>query len=240
MNMTQFLLVIHYLIMLLVPAAILLALAYLVAALVGWRSEHRKARLQRFAICLAAVPVLIAISYGFLFGVVLPSMGRDWRAKFQAAQQQREEEAGVARVGQMAPAFSATDTNGTVFDLNDKRGKMVVLNFFATWCGPCIQELPLLHELHNKYRESEAIEFVIVGREETAESVASFRHEHRFSFPMVADPEREIYSLYAKSLIPRTYLIDGQGQVVLVLTGFNEDDLKRLEQEIKKRINDDW
>lgn len=234
--MTQFLYVVFTALALCVPTAALLALAYLVAALIGWRSKHRGYRLKRFGICLAAVPVFIAVSYGFLFGIALPSLGRDLRAKALAAQQQRADEAAMVRVGQTAPTFVAQDTSGEVFDLSHHQGKIVVLNFFATWCGPCLQELPLLQKLHDKHRDSDKVAFVVVGREETDETVASFQKEHQFTFRMVADPERKIYSQYAKSLIPRTYLIDEQGQIVLALTGFYEDDVKRLAAEIDQRI----
>ena len=76
----------------------------------------------------------------------------------------------------------------------------------------------------------------MVGRKESEESVQAFVRKHGYSFPIAADPEGSVYSLYAKNWIPRTYLIAPDGTICHATTGFDEDDLQRLKTEMAKQL----
>lgn len=212
--------------------ALFVAAAYLVLAIVGWRGPNRKQRLVRFAIFLLAFPVLAAAQHALLWGVFLPSLGREARRE----RQERVDSVSFVRVGDAAPSFTITDTDGAEFVLDDLRGKVVLVNFFATWCGSCLQELPHVQKLWDEHRGNGNFALVVVGREETNESVSAFRSKHGYSFPIAADPERSLYGLYAKELIPRTYLVSRDGKICFASTGFYEDDFAKLKLVLNNQL----
>lgn len=205
---------------------------FLIAAIVGWRSPYRNRRLVRFALSLVACPLLVGIQQAILWNVFLPSFGEEHRQQRQA----RLDAYNVVHVGDQAPEFSIVDTQGESFEFRHQPGKVVLVNFFATWCGPCILELPHLQKLWAKYRDDEHFALVVIGREETTEKVAAFQKKHDFSFPMAADPEKAVYSLYAKGAVPHTYLIGADGKICFEITGYYESELKELELEVARQL----
>jgi len=211
--------------------ALLLGVAYLVAAIVGWRGPHRKKRFVRFAICFGTFPVLVAAQQAVLFGLFLPSLG----GQAERQRQDRADAASLVHVGNPAPSFTLTDTDGAEFVLDTLRGKVVLVNFFATWCGPCLQELPHVQKVWDENRNQGDFALIVIGREETDESVAEFRSRHGYTFPMASDPQRSVYSLYAEELIPRTYLVSPDGKICFASTGFREQDLAGLERELAQQ-----
>ena len=212
--------------------AIVLAALYLVLALAGWRGPHQEKRLVRFAFCLLAAPVFLLIHVVLLNGLVFPYEARQQ----QLLQQERANEASFVHVGDPAPSFSVVDTTGAEIDLQELRGTVVLVNFFATWCGPCLEELPHLQKLWEEFSENDNFEMIVIGREETHESVIEFQSTHGYTFPMAPDPERTSYSLFAKELIPRTYLVSKDGTICFATAGFYEEDAIRLESELAKQL----
>jgi peroxiredoxin/uncharacterized integral membrane protein len=103
----------------------------------------------------------------------------------------------LTRVGEPAPGFDLVTIDGTPFHTADLRGQVIVLNFFATWCGPCQQELPQLQAIWNEFRNQGHFTMLVVGREETDESVKAFQQEHGFTFPMASDRDASIYAKFA-------------------------------------------
>ncbi len=129
-----------------------------------------------------------------------------------------------AQDGVPAPDFRAVTLDGERFALSDLRGNVVWLNFFATWCGPCMTEMPRLQR--DVWARFGREDFVIlaVGREHSAAELRALAERGRYGFPIVPDPEREIYSLYAESTIPRNYIIDAQGRIVHASVGYSDED----------------
>lgn len=123
-----------------------------------------------------------------------------------------------ADVGDQAPAFRLTADDGSGASLDDYKGKFVLLNFWATWCPPCIQELPSLNTLH---RELEPNGLVVLGIsvDENKEAYERFLDRWEVSFPTVRDPEMEVASLYGTNMYPETYLIDPSGNVLRKYAG---------------------
>lgn len=139
----------------------------------------------------------------------------------------------LLKVGDDMPEFTLKTLDGKSVSSDDLYGKVVLINFFATWCGPCNQELPLLEtDIWAKYKENEDFVLLVVDREETEEKVAAFVKKKEFTMPFCLDPKREVYGLFATKYIPRNYLFDKEGRLMLCSKGFNKEDFGTLQKEL--------
>ncbi len=123
-----------------------------------------------------------------------------------------------ARVGDQAPDFTLSDTGGNLVSLSDLKGKGVILNFWATWCGPCRQEMPLLQKAFEDHGD-EGLVVVGVDVGEQAEPVQAFFKELGLTFPALLDADQEISRLYRVYGLPTTFFLDRQGVINYVLVG---------------------
>lgn len=118
---------------------------------------------------------------------------------------------GKLAVGDAAPNFSFTLPDGTTQQLSDMRGKPVVLNFWATWCLPCIEEMP---ELERAYTEGAGDLVVLaVNRNELPDAIARFAPKVDVSFPLIANLDGAIADRYSVTSLPTTYFIDRDGMI---------------------------
>lgn len=114
-----------------------------------------------------------------------------------------------------APAFELKDLDGKIVHLSDFAGKVVVLNFFATWCPPCRWEIPQFNEIQKKYAD-QGVQFVGVSLDdEGAEKVKTWASTHPVAYPIVmTDPDHKILDTYdVKTAIPVTFIIDRKGMM---------------------------
>lgn len=233
----------HYrlaaILMLIVALALgLVAMLNVAGAIVGWRTDKRRRRLWTSATLMTlafvaySVPLLLwrtLVANGWLY---VPAFQQDLDA--QAA---RATASAVVHEGDLAPPFEVTTTEGEVVSLEDLRGKVVLLNFFATDCGPCLQEASHLEQVWRSRARRDDFAMLIVGREETTEAVAAFREEHGLTISMAGDPDRSIYSQYARELIPRTFLIARNGAIAWSATGFVADEAKTIAERIDRELD---
>ncbi|MBE6562976.1 MAG: TlpA family protein disulfide reductase [Ruminococcaceae bacterium] len=137
-----------------------------------------------------------------------------------------------------APDFSVYDMNGNKTTLSEKKGKPVVINFFATWCPPCVGELPHFEEMYKKYGDK--VEFMIVdltdGYDETKEKVESFIDKNGYTFPVYLDSDIKAVVAYKISSIPLTVFVDEDGKIAASKVGAM--DAETLEGYIKKLIEE--
>ena len=183
-------------------------------------------------------PLLIALALAVLLGAALllyPRLAaltqRD--ALVQASDSsQASDDSSQEQTPQAAPDFTVTDQEGNQVSLSDFLGKPVVLNFWASWCGPCKQEMPHFEEAYQEYGQE--IHFLMVnltdGIDETEESAQAFIQENSYSFPIYFDSSYSAAIAYGVSGVPVTYFIDAQGGLIAWANGMLS--LETLEQGI--------
>ena len=120
-----------------------------------------------------------------------------------------------------APAFLLNDSDGNVVRLDDLRGKVVLLNFWATWCPPCRLEMPSLEALHRQLG-LRGLAVLAVATRDDASDVWSFFNEHRLSFPALLDPGAHAYRDYGIWSLPTSFVIDKQGYLVGKVVGHRD------------------
>ncbi|MFQ6066609.1 MAG: TlpA family protein disulfide reductase [bacterium] len=122
---------------------------------------------------------------------------------------------GVQRITPLveAPDFTLENLEGSAVSLKDFEGKVVFLNFWATWCGPCREEMPSMEKLWQRFKEK-AFVILAVDLREKKEEISSFMKDYGLTFPVLLDSRGEVGSIYAVRAIPTTYLIDSQGRIV--------------------------
>jgi thiol-disulfide isomerase/thioredoxin len=119
-----------------------------------------------------------------------------------------------AEVGSMMPEYSAMWLDGSKFELAARRDKVVLLNIWATWCGPCRYEIPELQRLHNEYA-AKGFEVVGVSVDESGpEAVKAFVTEQKIEYPIALDPDGKIATLMQTSVLPTTVLISRDGKIL--------------------------
>jgi peroxiredoxin len=121
---------------------------------------------------------------------------------------------GIVAVGDPAPEFSIKDENGHEVRLSDFRGKTVFLNFWATWCGPCIKEAPEIEIVHNMFKDRN-FQMITISSDTSWRTVHSFQEKHGLTFPVFLDPGQQVSRYtYKTTGWPETFLIDPNGVIV--------------------------
>jgi len=115
--------------------------------------------------------------------------------------------------GDVAPSFELRTEDGAGLSLRDYDGKWVLLNFWATYCGPCVAEMPSLNQLHQEL-SGRGLVVVGISIDEDAEAYRRFIARMGIKFPTARDPSGEVMRRYGTQLVPETYLINPQGTVV--------------------------
>ena len=131
--------------------------------------------------------------------------------------------------------WQLVDENGMLYNFNDAKGKVVLVNFWATWCPPCIAEMPSMEKLYQDYKDD--VVFLLVSNE-TQETISKFKEKNHYEFLVHAAISQNPKALEASS-IPRTFVLDQKGQIVIDKTGAADwnskavrellDDLLKLE-----------
>ena len=149
-----------------------------------------------------------------------------------------QDEFTLVKEGQTAPDFTIQLENGQTKKLSDLKGKVVWINFFATWCGPCRQELPHLQkDVYEKLKNNKDFELIILGRKHTHSEVDKFKTEQKFTMPFYADPERSIFDQYAKQNIPRNFIIDKEGKIAVSSSGYSEQEFEKIVKKTEALLN---
>lgn len=120
---------------------------------------------------------------------------------------------GAVRVGNMAPEFSLQDLSGKSVSLADLKGKVVFLNFWATWCPPCRTEMPSMEMLNEVFSGSDFVMLAVNIEKEGRTAVPPFLERNPHSFTVLLDLEEKVQRAYGVYRFPETFLIDKEGRV---------------------------
>jgi thiol-disulfide isomerase/thioredoxin len=146
----------------------------------------------------------------------------------------------LVKLNANVPEFSFEKSPGNSVSISSLKNKTVLINFFATWCGPCRQELPHLQtEIYDLYKNNPKFELLIFGREHNSNEVSEFKVKNGFTMPFYPDMGRTIYSKFASQYIPRNFLISPEGKIIYSSIGYDEKDFKQLKQLIRQQVEAD-
>ena len=145
----------------------------------------------------------------------------------------------IVNVGDKAPLFKTTTSTGDSFDLEEHRGKIVMLQFTASWCSVCIKEMPYIeNEIWQKHKDSD--DFILIGidRGESTEMINKLINKTNVTYPICMDEKSEIFELYAKKKagVTRNIIIDRDGQIIFLTRLFNIDEFNEMKHIINESI----
>ncbi len=130
-----------------------------------------------------------------------------------------------------APEFALSSLAGEPVHLEDFRGKTVLIDFWATWCGPCRDSIPYYEHLYEGYRASG---FAVVGIDEDANAgdVRAFAKKNGMTYPILLDPDRRIFDAYGVDGLPTAFWLDAQGRIRRQWAGFDSRTASEISQEL--------
>lgn len=204
-------------------------------------ATRKKANNKRLLILVLLLIVVIALMW-FLPSPDATQPNNDPTATTeQTAEEETDENTTLVKVGDKAPDFRVEMFDGTTFTLASLEGKVVLLNFWATWCPPCRDELSRVQKdvIDRFVRPDGDFVFLPISRGEARETVAAFREKMEYTFPMGLDPEQQIYKLYASNYIPRNFLIGRDGKVIALTVGYDEEEFNQFLETIAAQLKSD-
>ena len=142
----------------------------------------------------------------------------------------------IVKKGDKAPDFTVEMVDGSKVQLSKLKGKVVVVNFWATWCPPCREELKHVQKQLIDRFKGKKFAFLPISRGEKKDVVEAFRKKMNYTFPMGLDPQQSIYKLYASNYIPRNFVVDKDGKVIYVSVGYTPEEFAEMVKVIEEAL----
>ena len=152
---------------------------------------------------------------------------------------QNDDRGYIVKVGDKAPDITITYTDGTRKKLSDFRGKIVMLQFTASWCGVCRKEMPFIEkDIWQKHKDNASFALYGIDRDEPLERVKAFAKQTGVTYPLGLDPGADIFAKYAErnAGITRNVLIDKEGKIVMMTRLYNEEEFASLCKKIDELL----
>ena len=137
----------------------------------------------------------------------------------------------IIRVGQTVPDIKWTQTDGKTVSIKDLRGKVVMLQFTASWCGVCRREMPFIErDIWQKHKDNKDFYLVGIDRDEPKATVEAFAKQTGVTYPLALDPGADLFAKFAlrESGITRNVLVDRDGKIVMTTRLYNEKEFQKL------------
>lgn len=136
-----------------------------------------------------------------------------------------------------APDFALKDLKGSVVRLSDLRGKILVLDFWATWCEPCKQSIPVFESFSRKYPGKD-VEVVGISEDAYAEDVVPFVKAHKMSYRVLLDPDNAVQESYRIYGLPSTVIVDRKGMIRESWAGFSESTEREIARSVESLMSE--
>jgi len=150
---------------------------------------------------------------------------------------QTEDKDTYTKIGDPMPSFTFEIEKGKTVNIADYKGKLILINLFATWCPPCNVELPEVQtKIWDKYKDNKNFAFFVFGREEGWDKLIPYKANKGFTFPILPDVDRGVFSKFAKQSIPRNILVDQEGKIIYQSMGYEEKEFKVMLKLIEKQL----
>lgn len=149
---------------------------------------------------------------------------------------ENEPEGASLQVGEALPYFSVTLNDGTTVSNATITGKVPMIVFFNTGCGDCQRELPQIQKVWDEFKDNPDVVIALIAREETEEEIQAYWTQAGFTMPYSAQAGREVYNLFAQSIIPRIYIADKKGIVTASYSDVEMPDASQIAAQITKNL----
>ncbi|MFZ2338243.1 MAG: TlpA disulfide reductase family protein [Bacteroidales bacterium] len=140
----------------------------------------------------------------------------------------------LVKTGDIAPGFTVREAGGKTYALADFRGKVVMLQFTASWCGVCRKEMPFIEEEIWLPGKEKGLVVIGIDRDEPEATVLKFREEMKITYPLALDPGADIFGLYAQKEagVTRNVIIDRKGRIIFLTRLFEREEFDRMKEVI--------
>jgi len=145
--------------------------------------------------------------------------------------------ASTVQPSMLAPDFTLRSMGGPNLRLNEQRGRVVMVNFWATWCAPCRQEMPHLVKLYDKYRDAGFV-LLAVNIDDNARAATDLATKMGLTFPVLLDTDKAVTRLYDMGTMPATVIIDREGRVRHLHRGYREGYELSYEQQVRALLKE--
>ncbi len=144
----------------------------------------------------------------------------------------------IVKDGDLSPQFTMTLTDGTQVSMDDLKGKIVLLQFTASWCSVCRKEMPFLEEEVWQVYKDKGLVLIGVDRDEPLETVQKFAEKMKITYPLALDPNADIFGMFAlkQSGVTRNVIIDREGRIAFKTRLFDREEFDMMKAKIKELI----